>query len=99
LKKHTYRVNKVKTRHHILKEALPYVEQLQKLPFISLIVPDVINNNSHGRNRMKISTTTRSGFDLTFGGAGAQKFHIVCPVTEENRLEIERTIIKVAEGG
>jgi len=85
MKKHAYRTGKIKTKHHIIKEALPFLNELVKLDCIKLIVPDVINNNSHGNNRMRVSTPTTNGFDLTFGGAGAQKYHLVCEPINENR--------------
>ncbi len=94
--KHAYRKNRLKIKHSIIKQAMPYVDALLELAFIRLIVPDVIDNHSHGKNRMKISSTVANGFSLTFGGAGAQKFHLLCEPTEEHRAAIGETIRRVS---
>jgi hypothetical protein len=99
VKKHAYRTGKIKTKHHIIKEAIPFLNELAKLDFIKLIVPDVINNNSHGNNRIRISKAAENGFDLTFGGAGAQKYHVVCEPSKENRERIEKVILNSGKRG
>ena len=47
---------------------------------------------------MKMSIKGENGFKLTFGGAGAQMFHIVCDPTEENRTALEEAIKKIKSG-
>jgi hypothetical protein len=94
--KHSYRRNRLKIKHSIIKPAMPYVNGLLELDFITLIVPDVIDNHSHGKNRMKISSPVANGFNLTFGGAGAQKFHILCEPTEAHRAAIEAVIRRIS---
>ena len=74
---------------------MPYIERILKFDWIKLIVPDVIDNSSHGRNRMRLSRATDNGFNLTFGGAAAQKFRVVCDPTDENREAIEAAIAEV----
>lgn len=98
MRRHTHRRNKVKLKHHMIKEAIPYIDAVSKLDFVKLIVPDAIDNRSHGVNRMKLSSKAENGFKLTFGGAGAQKFHIVCDPTEENRTALEEAIKKIKSG-
>ncbi len=98
MRRHTHRRNKVKLKHHMIKEAVPCIKAISELEFVKLIVPDAIDNSSHGTNRMKLSSAAVNGFKLTFGGAGAQKFHIVCDPTDENRKALEDTIRKVAKG-
>lgn len=94
--KHSYRRNRLKIKHSIIKPAMPYVNGLLELDFITLIVPDVIDNHSHGRNRMRLSSQAVNGFKLTFGGAGAQKYHVVCEPTEDNRRAIEAALARAA---
>jgi len=98
MRRHTHRRKKVKLKHHMIKEAIPYIDAISDLEFVKLIVPDAIDNRSHGTNRMKLSSAAENGFKLTFGGAGAQKFHIVCDPTDENRKTLEETIQKVKSG-
>ncbi|MBI5638066.1 MAG: hypothetical protein HZA03_08870 [Nitrospinae bacterium] len=94
--RHEYRKNRLKVKHAIIKEAMPYLEEILTLPFVQLIVPDVIDNHSHGRNRMRLSSQAVNGFKLTFGGAGAQKYHVVCEPLEEHRRAIEAAIARIA---
>lgn len=98
MRRHTHRRKKVKLKHHMIKEAVPYINAISDLDFVKLIVPDAIDNRSHGVNRMKLSSVVENGFKLTFGGAGAQKFHIVCEPSDENRRALEETIQKVKSG-
>jgi len=94
---HKYRYKKVKLKHHILKEAAPYIDAIADLSLVRLIVPSAIDNSSHGHNRMKISTPVENGFKLTFGGAGAQKFHILCDPSGENRVRLQEAIDSVTK--
>ena len=93
---HEFRKNRLKVKHAIIKEAMPYLEEILALPFVQLIVPDVIDNHSHGRNRMRLSSQAVNGFNLTFGGAGAQKYHVVCEPTEDHRRAIETALARAA---